>query len=257
MLGMLKDTEIEYIKCFSKFIDDEDVIRFWDDNIPDMYDHNFIFLKDNVHREKVYDIITDELKLRENGNKGFMKVVSNFQVDDEIIHRLHICPIPSQYDFMYISPDKSDSVKGNSESKVLEASSDRVLKDGAHVSIQANVLMVGNDFAKRSIDRRIKVYSDPLKALRLFVCYYKDIPVGKCELFFNNRIAKIEDFEVLDEYQRMGFGTSIIKYLLKESKDAGMEIVYVITDHDDTAKVMYAKCGFTGITQKYELFFRI
>lgn len=46
-------------------------------------------------------------------------------------------------------------------------------------------------------------------------------------------------------------------HLLKESKDAGMETAYVITDYDDTAKMMCTKYGFTGISQKYELFFKI
>ena len=45
MLNLLQNTEIEYVKCFSQSIEEERGIRFRDDNIPDMYAHNFILLK--------------------------------------------------------------------------------------------------------------------------------------------------------------------------------------------------------------------
>lgn len=35
----------------------------------------------------------------------------------------------------------------------------------------------------------------------LYVCYYNDIPIGNCELMLNNEVAKIEDFNILENYQ--------------------------------------------------------
>jgi ribosomal protein S18 acetylase RimI-like enzyme len=91
--------------------------------------------------------------------------------------------------------------------------------------------------------------------LRVDVCYYKETPIGNCELMLNNEIAKMEDFNILKKYQRMGFGTSVIKHLLNEANQKKVDIVYLITDNEDTAKEMYTKCGFKKAGEKIELFF--
>lgn len=44
-----------------------------------------------------------------------------------------------------------------------------------------------------------------------YICYYDEIPVGSCQLFLYDGIAKIEDFTVSQEYQRRGIGTTILK----------------------------------------------
>ncbi len=73
----------------------------------------------------------------------------------------------------------------------------------------------------------------------------------------NDKIAKLEDFDIYEKYQRMEFGTSVVEYLLNEAKQNNSEIMYLITDSDDTAKDMYTKCGFKKAGQKTELFFNL
>ncbi|MEK6265253.1 MAG: GNAT family N-acetyltransferase [Clostridium sp.] len=67
----------------------------------------------------------------------------------------------------------------------------------------------------------------------------------------------MEDFDILKNYQRKGFGTSLLKYLLEEAKDNSVKFVYLITDSGDTAKDMYKKCGFKKAGEKTELFFNL
>lgn len=257
MLSLLKRTEIEYVKCFSEYYEDDRIIRFWDDNLPDMYGHNFTFLKDNIPKDELPGIILKELMLRKQQSKKFLQIISNFLIDAEIISDLPEAPNASVYDYMYIEAGKYNSLKGNSDCKVVEAVTPEILKDGTAVDIEANALAMGNDFAIRRINRKAQIYTDLSKHLSLYVCYHNGIPIGNCELFLNNNTAKIEDFDILYKYQRKGFGTTFLKHLLMQSKALGVETAYVITDAADTAKEMYNKCGFTKVLQKTELFFNI
>jgi len=257
MLNSLKKTEIEYVKCFSEYYEDDRIVRFWDDNLPDMYGHNFTFIKDNIPKGELRGIILKELELRKRQSKKFLQIISNFSIDAGIISDLREVPEVSVYDYMYIEAGKYDSLKGNDDCKVVEAVTPEILKDGTEVDIEANALVMGNDFAIRRINKKVQIYTDVSKYLSLYVCYHNGIPIGNCELFLNNNTAKIEDFDILYKYQRKGFGTTVLKHLLMQSKAAGVETAYVITDDADTAKEMYNKCGFSKILEKTELFFNI
>ena len=50
-------TEIEYIKLFSEIYEDDNIIRFWDSDIKDMYTHNFTLIKNDFGSEYVKEII--------------------------------------------------------------------------------------------------------------------------------------------------------------------------------------------------------
>lgn len=138
---------------------------------------------------------------------------------------------------------------------VKKAISQKVLQDGIEVDILANKSGMGKDFATKRIHRKSEVYQRPDSSLDLYVCYYQDIPVGNCELMFSNDIAKIEDFDILENYQRQGYGTSVIKHLLGQVKEKNIDYAYLITESEDTAKEMYKKCGMKKVGEKTELFF--
>ncbi len=67
----------------------------------------------------------------------------------------------------------------------------------------------------------------------------------EANLFIKDGISKIEDFDILEEYQRQGYGTSVLRRLLEESGSSNMDFAYLTTDNADTAKEMYKKCGFS------------
>ena len=66
-----------------------------------------------------------------------------------------------------------------------------------------------------------------------------------------------EDFDIIEMYQRKGFGSFVLRTLLKECSENGIEQAYLVTDHDDTAKDMYAKCGFKPVGKSFELMFHL
>jgi len=56
-------------------------------------------------------------------------------------------------------------------------------------------------------------------------------------------------------HQRKGFGSHVIRYLLKQCHDQGIENAFLLTDSNDTAKDMYIKTGFSIVGKRMELMF--
>lgn len=247
------NTEITYTKLFSQSIEEDRMVRFWDDEIPDMYTHNFTLVKNRDI--DIQEIILLELTLRKESGMDFLRVEMNFDIDQEIIDELPIKPEVTVYDYMYIHTDRFATIVGNSDSSIKKATSDKVILDGKNVDVLVNKDAIGLDFAKRRIDRKAEIYALPSQPLDMYVCYHEDIPIGKCELLVFQDIAKIEEFDILHAYQRKGFGSAVIKHLLQIAKNRNVDHAYLITDSSDTAKGMYRKCGFEKIGVKTELQF--
>ncbi|WP_442600758.1 GNAT family N-acetyltransferase [Paenibacillus sp. KN14-4R] len=254
MKTQIINAELTYTKLFSQSYEEENLIRFWDDEIPDMYTHNFTLVKN--YSENLMEIISDELTLRKEQNKSFLRIEMNFDINEKILGELHVKPELTIYDYMYIKTDRFRNIGGNSDCVIKQASSDEVILDGRTIDVLANEDSMGQDFARRRIDRKLKVY-EMNQPLDLYVCYHKDIPIGNCELMTLENIAKIEDFDILKEYQRRGFGSKVIKYLLQRAEKQNVKHAYLITDSSDTAKEMYKKCGFEKIGVKTELQFQL
>lgn len=257
MLYLLKSTEIEYVKCFSEYSEDTKTIRFWDDNLTDMYAHNFTYIKESAGHNEILEIILREIERRKQEGREFLQIVTDLHIDNNMVNGLPFISEVTRLDYMCISTNKYKNLNGNSDCRVCEAVIPKMLEDGIQVDIMASTPSMGSDFAVRRIARKVQIYKDPSKHLKFFVCYHDSTPVGNCELFVNGSAAKIEDFDILEQYQRRGFGTSVLKHLIEQSILMGAETAYVITDSEDTAKEMYRKCGFNKVSEKTELFFRL
>lgn len=256
MVNLLQNTEIEYVKCFSKYVEEEKKIKFTDSNIPDMYCHNFILLKNGLSDDEVNNIILKELERSIKENKSFLQLEANFPLGPNALENLSISPEISKYYYMSIPTCKYNSLREKEECTVEEALNEKVLEDGIKVDIEASSPAMGEEFAKKRIYRKVQAYNS-VSNLKFYVCYDKDIPVGNCELLINNGVAKIEDFDILEKYQRRGFGTTVLRHLLMTSEKLGVDEAYVITDSEDTAKDMYRKCGFCKVGEKTTIFFQL
>jgi spore maturation protein CgeE len=248
----LRQTEIEYIKMFSEVSEDDLTLTFINSNILDMYTHNFVLYKSDVG---LLEYIESQINRQETKAKGFFRIETYHPISADLIEKLSVKPQICIYDFMGIETRNYINLIGNPDCLVLNAESSRVLEDGITVDIAVNQEGMGLDFATRRIKGKAEIYKNPDQAIELFVCYSGDTPIGNIEYMSFNRIAKYEDFDILEDYQRKGFGTSVLKHLLEVSFNDNIEHAYLITDQADTAKEMYKKNGFEKVGEKTELLF--
>lgn len=254
MFKELINMELMYSSFFADKLEEENTIEFWDDHLPGMYCHNFVYIKNPMN---VTDIINKNLKARKDKGKDFLKIDINFSIENKTIDSLHMKPEISVNDYMWVDTNSYSNLNGNNDCDVKLANSEDLFKDVMEVDILANAPYMGKEFATQRINRKSEIYKDPESNVNVYVCYHRGIPIGCCELMVCGKFAKIEDFDILEEYQRKGFGTSVLKFLLQQSNKLGADIAYLITDSEDTAKKMYEKCGMKKVGEKVELFFKL
>jgi spore maturation protein CgeE len=255
MFNRLKETELEYFKKFSVIEEFDQFIRFKDDLIPDMRMLNFTFIRDHIQKDDFQDLILSELASRKKEGADFLMVLCNSPIDKDILNGLPIVPEKDISYFMYIEPTKGKTLRVKKGCSLRKADTDEIITDGKRIDVQANQEAMGLEFATKRIERKSKVYSDPDSNLDLYVCYDHGQAIGNCEYLYSNGIVKIEDFDIITEYQRKGFGSYVLKKLLENAAEESVEYAYLITDSNDTAKEMYKKCGFQKIGSRTELLF--
>ncbi|WP_346913237.1 GNAT family N-acetyltransferase [Clostridium sp.] len=248
------ENELKYIKCFSDYVEQQKFIKFIDHNLLDMYMHNFIFLKELMETDELRSFIENKLGEMQKSNNEHLHIMMDYGVKWDEVKNLIQEPEITEYCFMAIEPKDFDELKIKDDCIALKADTLEILNDGYKADVQANKVAMGEEFAIKRSKRKMEVYKDN-PDLNLYVCYKGKEPIGKCELFIKDGIAKIEDFDIIEEYQKQGYGTSMLHKLLEESLNAGADIAYLITDNFDTAKDMYKKCGFSKCGVKTSILF--
>ena len=77
--------------------------------------------------------------------------------------------------------------------------------------------------------------------------------IGFINAYIENDICDLENFFILDEYQKKGYGSNLFKYALDFCKNKGCNIVTLVADDLDSPKEMYKKWGLTEIKKTYFL----
>ncbi|MFW5838679.1 MAG: GNAT family N-acetyltransferase [Bacillota bacterium] len=247
----IKQMEHDYISLFTSYKADKFKIIYQDNTIKDMYTHNFTLYKD-------FTAMLEDIPIQLNHvQANFYRVETYHKVTLSDLPLLSKHPNITVYDIYHINSSAYPSLLETKQCHVLKATTAMHYADGTDIDIEANAPSMGKDFAVRRIKRKIDIYKNPNTPIDFYVCYYKNIPVGNIEYAYNTNTVKLEDFDILPKYQRLGFGRTILKVLLKRAYENHIDDVYLLTDQDDTAKYMYQKCGFKKIGEKTELFFSL
>ncbi len=253
MINQIIAAELAYIKEFTQFTETNDLIVFSDPSLTGMDHHNFTYIKQDIASERLPHTIDSEVKRRQQEKHTSAFFISDFKLDTSLFKEY---PYEIEFlEFIYMATPTATSKKlhPREDLTILPARSKAVLQDGIDVDIAANTIYMG-DFAKDRIRRKVEIYSDKTMQTSLYVGYHKNTPIGNCELFIHDAIAKLEDFDILEAYQRQGFGTRFLKYLLEETEKNNVHQLYLVTDNADTAKDMYKKNHFETVGYKYEVY---
>lgn len=228
---LYEDLEEAYITTFSKKEVYDNYIYYHDDKLKEKYYHNFYMCDndDNIMKS-LYDregFIMFLLKHPYTGNLKFSYFdnhveyhsciygINILRKKDYKVKKLGINDRCELYNFLY----KDSSV-------------------------------YGLEYAKLNAKREVEVALDLGKTSWYFV-YDGNKPVGFICSFIYLDSAKLEDFVILDEYQKKGYGSTLFSFVIEELKSMGIHDIYLTADLDDTPKVMYEKMGFTEVGRNY------
>jgi len=248
--------EIEYTKSFSRSYENEDIIRFWDNELKDMYYHNYTYINRPMDETELKNIIEDEIELRLLEESKFCNILLRPTVDVSLLSILGYNPERSKNGYYSFDISQFSKLKEVIGCTIKKVSSEEMIEDILFCDLQHDEESLGKDFCTRRSYRRGKVYVSD-KGVNAYICYHNGNIIGNCDLFIDNGVAKIEDFAVIPKYQRNGYGTTILKALIDIAIKENCHLIYLVTDEDDTAKGMYQKNGFNKIGERTDLFFNI
>lgn len=254
MIRDIINTEIAYSKCFSQYEENDQLIRFIDKQLEDMYTHNYSLIKGEISEKLLYQLILKEIAFNKKNNKKFLQIDFHSDIDSSFLKRFEVEPELTVYEYYYILVDDAVKLSGNKACTIERMNTQEHIKESLELDIRANGSDMGESFIKKRFSRRVEVYK-LANQVEHYLGIYNSKYIGHADLFVNDQLGKIEDFDVESTFQRQGFGTSILKSLIQKTKLLNGKIAYVLTDKDDTAREMYKKCGFTKIGQKYSLLF--
>lgn len=250
------ECEFEYIKCFSEYDEKEELIRFRDNKLKDMYYHNYTYIKKTLSDGELKEIIEQEIDFRKKEKSGFCNILLSPNMERNSIENLKLqyhVSINGCYSFDISKFSELKSVEDCRVSKVIDKEMiDHIL----YCDLKHDEERLGKDFCTRRCYRRGEIYFSD-KGVNSYICYHKGEIVGNCDLFIHNGVAKIEDFAVIPMQQHKGYGTTILKHLIDVSIKEKCHTIYLYTDEDDTAKEMYEKSGFNKIGERIDLFFEL
>jgi len=252
--GKIVECEFEYTKCFSEFYENEDIIRFRDNQLSDMYYHNYTYIKKAASEIELKRIIQDEISLRLSEKSKFCNILLNSDVNSSLMSAIKYNAEISTNGYYSFDISYFSRLNALSGCIIKKVNNQGMIDDILFCDLQQDEKNLGKDFCTRRCYRRGKVYVSN-KGLNSYLCYHNGDIIGNCDLFIYKEIAKIEDFAVNPIYQRKGYGTTILKSLIDIAIKENCNTIYLVTDEDDTAKEMYQKIGFNKIGERTDLFF--
>lgn len=256
MINLLKQTEIEYIKCFSKETKTETSISFWDEKFEDFYGSNLTMLTKKSNEREIIEIINKEITLKRRENRDFLLFELDGEVTEEVIKHLSLWPSRiDKLDYMTIETKEYKNINYREDCLVKEVNNPNAINDLIRINILDYAQLVGKSYANRRIRRKVNVYKDLGNHLTSFISYLGNEAVGSCEILVNENIAKIEDFGILLPYQNRGVGKSILHKVLNDAHNKNVKIAYVVTESNGIAKEIYEKYGFKKVGEKTQLIF--
>ncbi len=248
--------ELEYTKCFSEFYETREIVRFSDSQLVDMYDHNYTYIKTAPDDYELKRIIEAEVLLRLSGDFNFCNIFINSVASNSLLSMLGYKPEPSTIGYYAFDITQISRLGALSDCSIQRVMNQEHIEDVLYADLQHDEETLGYDFCIRRAYRRGKVYVSD-KGVDSYICYLNGDVIGTCDLFVHMGVAKIEDFAVIPLHQRKGYGTTILKEMIRIAMESNAHTIYLCADEEGTAKDMYQKIGFNKIGERTDLFFEL
>ena len=203
-------------------------LRYSDDLLKDMYDHNFTSIVGRVDEALLYKI--NEYK--NSRNESHTKITS-LSKEDFLLKK-------GFEEGLLLTMVKEDFASWPKENDI----EDDVLK----LELFAYGNVYGEDFTSRKISRYMTKAKEKDNGLNYFAAYIKGELVGYLYSYYDHNVVAIDGLLVKEEFRHKGIATSLLEYVALYYKCP----IYLHADNDETPQEMYEKLGFVTIEKTYE-----
>lgn len=221
-------------------------------HFPDMlnyYSENFVAFK---QMPSIHEFESTSSYLREfhkkNGQNHLMFILpENKSLNHEFQKYLNLNEYDYSYNELYfIQPEDFPKFTKNPDIVVENVKSETM---DTFLQLQFNIdLKFGVDFAKGK--QAIYKTNFNNKNWKEVIAYYKGIPAGTLDLIISDTTVEIDNFVVLEHFQRRGIGTHMQKYVMEQFPN---HVVILVAEGGGTAREMYIKQNYKCVGYQYEI----
>jgi ribosomal protein S18 acetylase RimI-like enzyme len=111
----------------------------------------------------------------------------------------------------------------------------------------------GIDYAKGNGKRILEVVNENPHHAGYLLAKQKDLILGQIGYHHFDEIGEVDEFYVLDAYQRQGIGKWMFLKTLNHFKQLGVNVVILVANPNDQAYTIYQKWGFKDVRSLFQL----
>lgn len=237
----IKISEKNFTRLFSNTINIDDNTRYYDDEIKNMYDHNFF----ELHSEMNDELFAKFLDIKKERKETFMEITSanksEYLIKNGFKEETILTLVKQDYqDFNILKPMDVRYIRYKENPKIIQ--------DVIDIEIKYYGPAYGEDFCKRRW-LRYKDYIDSHidTTLDIWVIYDNDIAIGYCYSYLDKDVVGMDGLIIIEEYRNKHLASNLIKHIAQYYKCP----IYLHADEQETAKEVYFKLGFKIIDKYY------
>lgn len=213
-----------------------------DDKQKDKWYHNYIDCQ-----MELTDETYQNLKIIAEKNENTLRIkISHYDAD-----KLNIKPASVDYNIMMAAKPEDILIPNGNMVEIV-----KLTKNNASLFEEFFYLdnkHFGEEYSLRNAKRLVDV---ALKdQIQYFGISLENKIVGAIHTFSCNKMAKMENFSILESYRGNHYGARLFKYVTDLLSSQGFELIELIADGNDTYKDLYAKWGFKFISGHYFIMF--
>lgn len=243
------DMEIKHYSLFSKQKKRLSGMILYDDQQKDKYGHNFMML--NEKRIELSELKHYEKVQCKNGFVKF-RLEHQASLDYKFLESYQVSKLA--YFYARVKDLNVRSLK-DAHIHIIDPFGDDQFFDFMY----QEDLPYGTSYAIGNIKRQRDTLKAQLNDYFYLGLVYEGTYIGHLNAHIQGIRAKIDEFYVIDAYQKQGYGTALMSFMLNHLSLKGVEEVYLVTDLADTAQALYVKYGFkmVGTFKEYQKFFEV
>ena len=235
--------EMKYIEMFSSKIDKPYGAMFEDTNQRDKHMHNILFVTQNSITPKDIQAYLDDTE-----QYGFSNIT------------FHGMDLPKHIDKKQFQISTYgyygcllNEIKIQAKRDITLIKVDPRMDTDIFEFIINDDQQFGSEYAKNNHKRLKQVLLKHEQKFHYYKLMHQDKMIGHINVFYHEDIAKVDDFYVLEPYQRQGFGISMLAKIMDIFKEKHIHYVYLITSELEEAKYLYQSIGMKKVSYYHEI----
>lgn len=235
----VKKNEENLVLLFSTPNKTNTYIRYNDDELKDMYDHNF-FEAQNIDEKLLFKFY----EIKEERREGHLKISSKCEEKCLKLHNFEeeilLTMLKNDYDIFHIIEREGLIFKNLKE--------DNIIDDIISLELLEYGEIYGRSFTIRKMHRYASKILEKNNGLNYHACYLGNLLVGYCYTYYDQGVVGLDGLLVRKEYRHQGIASTLLKYIANFYNCP----IYLHADEEESPRYLYEKLGFKVIDKTYD-----